>query len=371
MNPAPAREFGLDWLRVFAFAILIFYHSGMFFVPWDFHIKNNVSAEWLTWPMLFFNRWRLALLFFISGCGVAFSLRRRSLLQFSGERFRRLLIPVAFGMLVIVPPQIYFERLTQGVQYANYFDFWRSVFQFQPYPSGSFSWHHLWFVVYLWVYSLVLIPLFALLRTQAGQRAVDQLASLFQRAPWTIYLIQVPSYLTAIILGPRWPTTHNLIADWANLTGSLITFAWGFVFASNPRLLDTIQARRREWLTGALFVTALFFLRRAFQWQGPLWDFAPISTYMALLWIFTLAGFSRHYLNRGGSFLAYATEAVYPFYIVHQTILISFGFWVRNWDLAVPAKLAFMMLVTFLRSRAAFELVRRFALTRLLFGLKV
>jgi hypothetical protein len=371
MNPAPAREFGLDWLRVFAFAVLIFYHSGMFFVPWDFHLKNNVIADWLTWPMLFFNRWRLGLLFFISGCGVAFSLRRRSLLQFSSERLRRLFIPLAFGMLVIVPPQIYFERLAQGAAYSSYWDFWNTVFQFQPYPKGSFSWHHLWFVAYIGIFSLTLIPIFGLLRAPSGQRALAALASLFERHPWTIYLIHIPSYCVAITLGPRWPTTHNLISDWANLSASLLTFLWGFVFAAQPRLLDLLERRRREWLTGALFFTALFFLRRAFQWQGPLWDYAPISGYMSLLWIFALTGFSRHHLHRGGPLLAYATQAVYPFYIVHQTIIIAFGFWIRNWDLAVTAKLALMMLVTLIGSWAAFELVRRSALTRLLFGLKV
>ena len=97
------REYGLDWLRVAAFAVLIFYHSGMMFVPWEFHIKNHETRDTLTRIMLFFNRWRLPLLFFISGCGVVFSLRRRELAKFAAERVRRLLIPLVFGMFVIIP----------------------------------------------------------------------------------------------------------------------------------------------------------------------------------------------------------------------------------------------------------------------------
>ena len=105
--PSPAltarsgREFGLDWLRVFAFTVLIVYHSGMPFVRWGWHIENSDKSTLLEYVMLFANRWRLPLLFFISGAGVAFSLRRRGWGEFAGERLRRLLLPVAFAMFVI------------------------------------------------------------------------------------------------------------------------------------------------------------------------------------------------------------------------------------------------------------------------------
>src|ERR1017187_7868117 len=108
--PEPrGREYGLDWLRCFAFVILIGYHTGMYFVSWPWSVKNPESSEWLTWVMIFFNRWRLPLLFFISGAGVGFSLRRRTSGQFVRERLRRLLIPLAFGIFVICPPQTYIE----------------------------------------------------------------------------------------------------------------------------------------------------------------------------------------------------------------------------------------------------------------------
>jgi acyltransferase-like protein len=136
---AHPREYGLDWLRVIAFVILIGYHSGMYFLPWPWMVKNPQSYNWLTWVMIFFNRWRLPLLFFISGAGTWFNLQRRSPGEFSQERIRRLLLPLAFGMFVIVPPQIYVERLLAGRHYASYFDFWRTVFTLVPYPQGNLS----------------------------------------------------------------------------------------------------------------------------------------------------------------------------------------------------------------------------------------
>src|SRR5690606_16631767 len=105
------RRYDLDWLRVIVFGLLIFYHVGMFFVPWGFHIKNNSIYDWLRYPMLFLNQWRLPILFVISGMGTYYALSKRSARQFALERINRLLLPLAVGMLFIVPPQIYIERI--------------------------------------------------------------------------------------------------------------------------------------------------------------------------------------------------------------------------------------------------------------------
>ena len=107
------RRNDLDWLRVLVFALLIFYHVGMFFVPWGFHIKNNIIYDWLRYPMVFLNQWRLPILFVISGMGTYYALQKRTGLQFAFERIKRLLIPLIFGMLFIVPPQVYLEKLNK------------------------------------------------------------------------------------------------------------------------------------------------------------------------------------------------------------------------------------------------------------------
>lgn len=118
------RRYDLDWLRVIVFGLLIIYHVGMFFVPWDFHLKNNVIYEWITFPMLFLNQWRLPILFVISGMGTWYALGKRNAWQFSGERIKRLLLPLVFGMIFIIPPQVYLERLAKGQFTGSYFDFW-------------------------------------------------------------------------------------------------------------------------------------------------------------------------------------------------------------------------------------------------------
>jgi surface polysaccharide O-acyltransferase-like enzyme len=368
------REYGLDWLRVFAFAVLILYHTGMVFVSWEFHIKNGETSKALEWAMLLANRWRLPLLFLISGAAVFFSLRRRSYGQFVKERLRRLLIPVVFGMFVIVPPQIYFERLHQGATYS-YAEWYPTVFEFQSYPQGSLSWHHLWFVVYILFYSLLGIPFFRWVKGEHGQRAISAMAQAFERRPWTLYLMNVPNLVAGFALGPYWPTTHNLVADWANFTGCFLTFLWGVTIASNRRLLDLATERRREFLIAGLTIAAAFFTIRATGWAGlsgvPRMVVAELlSAYFRMTWILFLLGYARHWFREGGPKLRYANQAVYPFYIAHQTITIAVGYYVIQQPWGVWPKFGVVALATFAGSWLCFEIVRRTALTRLLFGLK-
>jgi surface polysaccharide O-acyltransferase-like enzyme len=340
----------------------------MFFVPWAWHVKNPEKSASLTWVMLFFNRWRLPLLFFISGAGVFFSLRRREYGEFARERLVRLGIPLLFGMLVVVPPQIYFERLARGQFHGSYLEFWPSVLRGVPYPEGNTSWHHLWFVVYILVYSLFCIPLFKLLKSPRGRNAVDALARFFER-PGAIYLINIPNMLVALTLGPHWPATNNLYADWANLTGSLLTFLWGFIICGSERFLGLIERKRREFLTVACVMTVVFYGGRILgldrMVQGVL-----VDAYFALAWILTALGYSRAKLNRPSTLLAYATEAVYPFYIVHQTITIFIAYYMITWRAPVAVKFPLLAAGTFVGSWLAFEIARRTAVTRALMGLR-
>jgi glucans biosynthesis protein C len=374
-QPSAVREYGLDWLRVFAFSLLILYHSGMAFVSWDWHLKNAEQSDTLEFFMLLVNRWRLPLLFLISGAGVFFSLRRRSFLDFSRERLRRLLLPLLIGMFVIVPPQIYFERIFKGAHYS-YAEFYRTVFQFIPYPAGSLSWHHLWFVAYILVYSLAGIPLFAFLRSSAGLSSVAAMVRSFEKWPLLVYLVNVPNLLVAVLLGPHWPQTNNLISDWANLTGAFLTFLWGFIIASNSDFLNLITRRRREFMITGLAVATLYFSARystltdGWPETASRWFWTLLSSYYGMTWIFALLGYARATITKPGPWLNYATQAVYPFYIFHQTITVAIVYCVIPWSIGVWPKLAIVAFVTFAGSWILFEIVRRFKLLRPLFGLK-
>ncbi|MFC4874431.1 acyltransferase family protein [Negadavirga shengliensis] len=156
-TPLKMRRYELDWLRVIAFALLVFFHTGMLFVSWDWHIKNNVISEAIRWPMLFLSQWRMSLIFLISGAGVYFAMGYRSPKVFALDRLKRILVPLLAGMILVIPPQVYLERLDQGAEWG-YLRFYLTIFRFEPYPEGNFSWHHLWFLVYILSYSWFCCP---------------------------------------------------------------------------------------------------------------------------------------------------------------------------------------------------------------------
>ncbi|NUR10868.1 MAG: acyltransferase family protein, partial [Bradyrhizobium sp.] len=167
------RLIDLDWVRILAFGLLIFYHVGMLYVSWGFHIKSVHRLTWLEPLMLFLNPWRLSLLFLVSGVATRFMLDKSGLASLAGARSVRLLIPLIFGMLAIVPPQSYLQIVESLGYPAGFIDFYaRHYFafgaQFCPNPCIVLpTWNHLWFVVYLWVYTMALIGVLTLWPTCA------------------------------------------------------------------------------------------------------------------------------------------------------------------------------------------------------------
>ena len=368
------RRYDLDWLRVLAFGLLIFYHTSMFFVSWGWHIKNNVISTALESPMLFVNQWRMSLLFLISGAAVFFALDKMNAATFAGDRFKRLFIPLVFGMLFIVPPQIYFERLTQGLT-LSYPAFQATVFQFKPYPlGGSLSWHHLWYLVYLLVYSLVLLPGLVWLKGR-GRHVLDKTALLVSRFPWLLYLVALVQFGIVLLFWHNWETTHNLVADGYNHALSASFFVIGFLLCMHPAFGEAIEKLRGISLSlGLLSATALF----VFYWSD--WkeiDGVPLAGYWLLktanrwCWLLAILGFGKRHLAFNSPVLRYASPAVYPFYILHQTVIITIAYFLINEPWSVAAKFGFISTTTFLTCWLLYEfLIRRFRVTRFLFGMK-
>jgi hypothetical protein len=370
----PTREHGLDALRVFAFALLILYHSCLAYVPWPWLVNDARSAAPALEPLLLgMNRWRLPLLFFVSGAAATLSLRRRAWGEFARERARRLLLPLAVGTFVICPPQTYLERLARGHS-TSYAEIYRSILV--PAPAGTMTWIHLWFVAYVLAFSTAGMPLLMAIRSAAGTRAIDALVRACVRWRPAIYAMIVPSAVVAAVLGPRWPVTYNLVSDWANLCAGLVLFLWGFALASSRAWLDLVTARRWEFLWVGLGVMALSFACYASRVAEP-WPFAAqvafwsvLNASYAVTWILWLVGFARARFTAPRPWLRAANEAVYPFYILHQTVTVAAVYALLPWPASGWLKLPVVVAATFLVSAAAYEVIRRTRWLRPLFGLK-
>jgi glucan biosynthesis protein C len=367
------RRYDLDWLRVLVFGLLIFYHVGMFFVAdWEYHIKNNITYEWIKYPMLLLNQWRLPILFVISGMGTSYALAKRTGLQFAYERTKKLLIPLLFGMLVIVPPQVYVQRLTEGTLTMGYLEFWRTLAFSGIYPVGNLTWNHLWFLPYLLIFSLMLIPVFIYLRSHPGNfvfRKVKRLCT----SRLGLYFFVIPSFFLEAFVEPFFNATHALVNDWFVLSSGITFFFIGFLLISVKEVFwAAVEKHRKTYLTIAITGFAIFlFLTEVFA-DGYVRHFteAMVTVITMWSWIFCIFGYGARYLNTPGKLLSYCNEAVYPFYIMHQTVTLLLGYYVMDKDWAFLPKFLFMSFGTFTISWLIYEFViRRNFLIRPLFGL--
>ncbi len=373
------RRYDLDWLRLIAIIILLFFHTGMWFNHWGWHVKNNELSYTFQYWMIWSHNFRMQLLLFISGAGTFMALGTRTAGQFRKDRFRRLFIPLIFGMLVVVPPQIYYERISQ---YASYWDFYKTVFQFKPYPEGgSLSWHHLWFILYLFIYSLLALPLLRFLRSAKAEVFKTKVYSLLASPAGILLLPSIFILITQVVLRPYFPEeTHSLWNDWAYFIYYLIFFVMGILCYSIPQLWSAIGANRK-YLLGALLVSLAPFYICYFHFRGLLvlpWSIDTIETtfdvcsiFVSWFTVITIIGFGQHYLNRPHPWLSKINEGLYPFYILHQTVIIAIGYYVCQWDWSISAKYWMICFLT-LTSCVGFYLliIRPFNVMRFLFGLK-
>ena len=336
------RRYDLDWLRVIVFALLIFYHVGMFFVPWGWHIKNNVIYEWLRWPMIFLNQWRLPILFVISGMGTYYALSKRTLKQFAWERYLRLGIPLFVGMLLIVPPQIYIERIVDGDFSGSFFDFYKTeLFRGGPYPEGNISWHHLWFLPYLLLFSWILAPVFIRLKRRPS-KLVNWTKMQLQK-PLGIYWFIVPLFLVEAFVEPFFPSTKALVGDWFTISFYIILFFYGFLLIATGEVFWKSLERIKK---KAFWIGIIAFTLMICRWLFIEKDELPQHLGEAFLkvvnlwsWILVLFGYGAKYLNKPSKGLSYANRAVYPFYILHQTITIIIAYYLIDleWNLLTKA----------------------------------
>jgi len=367
------RRHDLDWIRVIVFGLLILYHVGMFFVPWGWHVKNDIIFTEIRWPMLFVNQWRLPILFVISGMGTYYALAKRSGGQFAKERIQRLFLPLVFGIFLIVPPQVYFERLDKGQFSGGYFEFWPSKAFIGVYPEGNFSWHHLWFLPYLLMFSLVLIPVFIYLRQNPNAWILRKMRVLASKTFGLFWLI-IPLYFWESLVEPFFPSTHALWGDWFNVVNYITLFFYGFLLISVKDVFwKTVIENRRKYLYMGLVGFTLMVGLRILYADSTLIHFieALFKVINLWAWILTLFGYTAAYLNRPSKTLAYANEAVYPFYILHQTITIGIGYYLMHLDWGFWPKFLLMVVGTFGISWIIFEFgIRRWKWIRPLFGVK-
>jgi glucan biosynthesis protein C len=380
-HPANGRLYFLDWVRILAFFVLIAYHVGMYYVSWDWHVKSPHAGEAAEPFMLLSSPWRLTLLFFVAGAASHFLLQKMRPGAFVRRRSLRLLVPLVFGMLVIVPPQPYFEvveklgyaggyRAFMGLYISGYDGFCKDGCLDLP------TWNHLWFVAYLWVYTLVIAACAALLPEARIAALASRVAGALRG--WRLFVLPALALAAVrILLIDRFPQDHSLTNDWYNHATYLPAFLLGALLARTPAVWETMAAQRWRALGLALSAWAVIVLwllaphHEHSAEQMATWVPMMRCVYGLCAWsaIVAACGFARRHLNHDGPARRYLTEAVFPVYIAHQTLIVVMAHAFKPLHLAPGLEALLLMVLTATGSFGLYEVVRRLPFVRPLFGL--
>jgi peptidoglycan/LPS O-acetylase OafA/YrhL len=371
------RLHAVDWLRMTAIAGVFVVHVLQPFDPWDeWHVTNAVRTPLAGEVVLFMAPWIMPLLMLLAGVSAWHSLQHRTNRAYLGERVARLLLPLAVGMLVLVPPQVYAERRLQGQFGGSFLAFYPHFFE-GIYPRGNLSWHHLWFLAHLFLYSLVALPLFRYWHTEKGS---EQLRWLARRCSGKMGLVwlALPLVLERHLLWALFPERHMLASDWSNHAILLVAYVYGYVLAGAPELAQAID---RTWPRALAAAAAGSAMLAVLGWMGVFPSRLPepyslgylafwtLYALVAWAWMIALLGVARRYLNRSSPMLEQANRSGFAWYLVHQTVIVVLAAWIVPWKTGALSKFAVLALLSLAGTVAAAELLLRLPVTRWIFGM--
>jgi hypothetical protein len=389
---ASGRLYYLDWLRVLAILSVFVLHCGKIFDYQTQVVFNTVRSPVLSVFREFILLWIMPLIFVLSGAAVYLSFRTTG--GFVKSKIRRLLIPgILVGTFVINPPYVYVERLFSGETSAGFFRWYPQFFNgmygfgggnFAPWGMGT----HIWYLQFLFIYSLMFLPLF--LRSKGTEQSLLQrLASWFEK-PWALLLLFLPVSGVAAAFEIGGLGGVRMTGNW-DFVSYMFFFLYGYLVFSNPAVLASVRKHCVIYL-GVAVVLSAFHLASHFgvfiKIPGvtghdlttgamlPL-DHLRFGVVQALrgvlawFWVLSLLGLGSRFLNRSTRALAYANEAVLPFYMLHHAVIYVVGYQVIQRGGGVAVKFAVIAGISFVVIVTLYEiLIRRVNILRVLFGMK-
>ncbi len=357
------RRYDLDWLRVLGVMGVFLFHSLHFFDTGDWAVKNATTYPWVDSLLSLLGMWIMPLIFVISGASLFYASRKGNAAGFAWDKVLRLLVPLWVGVFTLSVTQVYAERVNHGQFQGTLLEFLPHYFDGLYGFGGNFAFHgiHLWYLLVLFLFTFLLMPVFWWFKGAAGDRLLRRLGALLA-LPGAIVLFVAPTLMLRFITDSGALGGGYALGGWRPVQYLWFLLA-GYLIVSHERLQRRIIQARWVCLVLAVLLVALSFARQM----------GPDGYRIMAVWpgLFAMLGFAMKHLTYSNRFLAYSNEAVLPFYILHHNVLVWAGFFVVGWAVSDLGKYLIITLTSFVTCVLVYEyLVRRSNVARVLFGMK-
>lgn len=363
------RRYEIDWIRNISILLLFIYHTSAIFCQFgDFYIVSEQTNIFANIFILLLFVWYMPMLFFLAGASTYFALEKRSLKDYLQERIKRLLIPILFGIIVLIPPQTYLARLWRGESNLNYFEhlrfFFTNIGDFTGF-DGGFTPAHLWFIAYLFIVSVIGgIIISKIFKSSIGTNLLPLIKKVL------LSKLSIPILLLMGFASDIFPSIMG-----KSIVGCLTIFILGYIIYQDHIFIEKIKENRYKFLfafifTGFIGIIYALVLREEklsiLSWvvDGLLKNIVLISA------ISSIIGFSSIYLNKNSRVLKYLNKSAFPIYIIHQTILLLIAFFVVPIVKSTTWAMLIIILFSALFTFAVYELLKNIKIFNVLLGMK-
>lgn len=379
------RLYYLDWLRVVAILGVFYAHNADIFDTLYWHVRQQ-GQQPTDWNALgtFGGQWGMSLFFLLAGAGAWFTLSSRTSKQFIVDRYRRLLIPFLFASLALSPIQAYmmsyYVASTYSLYHGNLLEFFNYFIQ-NIHIGWDLSWlaaygYHLWFLAYLFIISMLALPLLLYFKRARGSHFISRVAAFCQR-PAGLFVFALPTALVQIILWAPFPGYQG----WTDFSIWFFIFVYGFILLADTRFEAAIRKQGKIFLPVCIVCVLTIVVS---NYVGVLSSFmhAPIYStgYVFYHLLLSIAGWSFmisllyigiRFLNFRNKAIQYVNDAILPFFILHQPVIMITAFFVLPWNLPSGVKFLIVSTAALIATLLLYELlIRRIKILRVLFGLK-
>ena len=395
------RRYDLDWLRVMVFGLLIVFHIAIGFDGIGIAVygygNNELGGELLSLFILFTHGWRLPLLFLIAGMGTCFAFGNKTTGEFLNERSFRLLVPLLFAMVFILIFPRYVQFLSGSgmeVSFIEYVKVWFVKLGFISHPQ------HLWFLVNLFIYSLICVPIFSSIQKTPDGRISSLVKRCFEvkNGIGLLLVIPLPLIFVEFIIRPFLPGEVGLGYEffwylvlfvigylcitakeefWGSLEkirkssvvlGCLLMLVYIAMFAIvGVEVSGDLLKRKDAWyiFEGGWMLAGIGF------WEVPMGHiFSVIHSMNAWAWCMVCFSWGAKYLNKPSKHLTYLNRGVYTFYIVHLPFTLVSLYYLKDVELYWVFKFLIIVVITAMGCWLTFEIAKRNKILQIVFGIK-